>query len=448
MDVKVVVPSMGESIVEATVARWLKKVGDQVTLGEPLVELETNKANLEVGAEQSGVLTRIERQDGEDVRVGETLGVIAAMATSPGQPTPPQLDLEKDKLPNPDETTGVSPVVLEGSVKKVTPVAMRVAMEHDLDPSQIPGSGAGGRVLKQDVEKFLAEGGQSSPAQLIEPPTPPQEELQEGTVSQPQAGPKAEASPKPIMQPSSLVMEIPAQLASGDIREERVRLSRRRRTIAQKLVTTQNTAAMLTTFNDVDMSAVMKIRQAHKQLFKDKYGVTLGIVSFFVKAVILGLKDFPRLNAELQGDEMIIKHYYDIGIAIGDEEGLVVPILRDADRMTFVEIEKNIQGYVQKTKDHMLSLEDIMGGTFTITNGGIFGSLLSTPILNGPEVGILGLHRIEDRPIAVRGEVVVRPMMYLSLSYDHRIVDGREAVQFLVRVKEGIEDPEILLLDL
>jgi 2-oxoglutarate dehydrogenase E2 component (dihydrolipoamide succinyltransferase) len=243
-------------------------------------------------------------------------------------------------------------------------------------------------------------------------------------------------------------MEIPAQLASGDIREERVRLSRRRRTIAQKLVTTQNTAAMLTTFNDVDMSAVMKIRQAHKQLFKDKYGVTLGIVSFFVKAVILGLKDFPRLNAELQGDEMIIKHYYDIGIAIGDEEGLVVPILRDADRMTFVEIEKNIQGYVQKTKDHMLSLEDIMGGTFTITNGGIFGSLLSTPILNGPEVGILGLHRIEDRPIAVRGEVVVRPMMYLSLSYDHRIVDGREAVQFLVRVKEAIEDPEILLLDL
>lgn len=448
MDVKVVVPSMGESIVEATVARWLKKVGDQVTLGEPLVELETNKANLEVGAEQSGVLTRIERQDGEDVRVGETLGVIAAMATSPGQPAPPQLGLEKDKLPNPDETTGVSPVVLAGSVEKVTPVAMRVAREHDLDPSQIPGSGAGGRVLKQDVEKFLAEGRQSSPAQLIVPPTQPQEELQEGSVSHPQSGLKAEASPKPIMQPSSHATEIPAPLPSRDNREERVRLSRRRRTIAQKLVTTQNTAAMLTTFNDVDMSAVMKIRQAHKQLFKDKYGVTLGIVSFFVKAVILGLKDFPRLNAEIQGEEMVIKHYYDIGIAIGAEEGLVVPVLRDADRMKFAEIEKSIQGYVQKTKDHTLSLEDVMGGTFTITNGGIFGSLLSTPILNGPEVGILGLHRIEDRPIAVRGEVVVRPMMYLALSYDHRIVDGREAVQFLVRVKEAIENPEILLLDL
>ncbi|HEX7621079.1 MAG TPA: dihydrolipoyllysine-residue succinyltransferase, partial [Anaerolineales bacterium] len=318
----------------------------------------------------------------------------------------------------------------------------------DLDPSQIPGSGAGGRVLKQDVEKFLAEGGQSSPAQLTGLPTQPQEELQEGTVSQPQSGPKAETSPKPIMQPSSLVTEIPAQLASRDIREERVRLSRRRRTIAQKLVTTQNTAAMLTTFNDVDMSAVMKIRQAHKQLFKEKYGVSLGIVSFFVKAVILGLKDFPRLNAEIQGEEMVIKHYYDIGIAIGAEEGLVVPVLRDADRMTFAEIEKSIQEYVQKTKDHTLSLEDIMGGTFTITNGGIFGSLLSTPILNGPEVGILGLHRIEDRPVAVNGEVVVRPMMYMAVSYDHRIVDGREAVQFLVRVKEAIQNPEILLLDL
>jgi 2-oxoglutarate dehydrogenase E2 component (dihydrolipoamide succinyltransferase) len=249
------------------------------------------------------------------------------------------------------------------------------------------------------------------------------------------------------MQPSSHATEIPAQVASRDNREERVRLSRRRRTIAQKLVTTQNTAAMLTTFNDVDMSAVMKIRQAHKQLFKEKHGASLGIVSFFVKAVILGLKDFPRLNAEIQGEEMVIKHYYDIGIAIGAEEGLVVPVLRDADRMTFAEIEKSIQEYVQKTKDHTLSLEDIMGGTFTITNGGIFGSLLSTPILNGPEVGILGLHRIEDRPVAVNGEVVVRPMMYMAVSYDHRIVDGREAVQFLVRVKEAIQNPEILLLD-
>jgi 2-oxoglutarate dehydrogenase E2 component (dihydrolipoamide succinyltransferase) len=236
--------------------------------------------------------------------------------------------------------------------------------------------------------------------------------------------------------------------ASQAGREERVRMSRRRRTIAEKLVATQNSAAMLTTFNDVDMSAVMKIRQARKQQFKEKYGVNLGIVSFFVKAVILALKDFPHLNAEIQGDEMVIKHYYDIGIAIGDEEGLVVPILRDADRLSIVEIERSIQRFVQQTRDHSLSLADVMGGTFSITNGGVFGSLLSTPILNGPEVGILGLHRIEDRPAVVNGEVVVRPMMYLALSYDHRIVDGREAVQFLTRVKDAIQDPEILLLGL
>lgn len=445
MDVNVVVPSMGESIVEATVSQWLKKVGDPVKIGEPLVELETNKANLEVGAEQNGILTRIERQEGEDVRVGETLGVIVATAADALQSVPAQSGQERGKGPNPEEPQGRPPVVEEVSGEKITPLAMRIAREHDLDPARIRGSGAGGKVLKQDVEKFLAEGGPSSSVPSTVPATQPQEELQGGMVSQPQARPEPGAPPKPILQPSPAATEVPA---SPGMREERVRLSRRRRTIAQKLVETQNTAAMLTTFNDVDMSAVMKIRLARKQLFKEKYGVGLGIVSFFVKAVILGLKDFPRLNAEVQGEEMVIKHYYDIGIAIGAEEGLVVPVLRQADRMTFVEIEKNIQAYVQKTKDRTLSLEDIQGGTFTITNGGVFGSLLSTPILNGPEVGILGLHRIEDRPVVVSGEVVVRPMMYMALSYDHRIVDGREAVQFLVRVKEAIQDPEILLLGL
>jgi 2-oxoglutarate dehydrogenase E2 component (dihydrolipoamide succinyltransferase) len=403
-----------------------------------LVDLETNKANLEVGAENSGILTKIEKQAGEDVRVGETLGVITVTVADNSQSAPVLPGKEEDKKSIADKTPGISTDVGGVSGKKVTPLAMRIAKEHDLDSSQIPGSGAGGKVLKQDVEEFLAKDKQAASTQS--------EKVQDNPESEPRSGSKSQPSSKPIIQPPTLAPEIQAPLVSQGIREERVHLSRRRRTIAQKLVTTQNTAAMLTTFNDVDMSAVMKIRQARKQPFKEKYGVSLGIVSFFVKAAILGLKDFPRLNAELQGDEMILKHYYDIGIAIGDEEGLVVPILRDADRMTFVEIEKNIQGYVQKTKEHTLSLADIMGGTFTITNGGIFGSMLSTPILNGPEVGILGLHRIEDRPVVANGEVVVRPMMYLALSYDHRIVDGKEAVQFLVRVKEAIQDPEILLL--
>jgi 2-oxoglutarate dehydrogenase E2 component (dihydrolipoamide succinyltransferase) len=454
MDVKILVPSMGESIVEATVVHWLKGIGDPVTIGEPLIELETNKANLEIGAEQSGILISIERQEGQDVRVGETLGTIAVGADVTSQPAPARPSQEQGQKTDLDKTPSVSPVVGIASEEKVTPVAMRIVREHNLDPSQIPGSGAGGRLLKEDVEKFLAEGGQTSSGQSKVPSAQLTEELQDKTSLQPQAEQKPEIPQNPTGRPrtsttqTSSPVKSPALPVSPDVREERVRLSRRRRTIAQKLVETQHTAAMLTTFNDVDMSAVMKIRQARKQLFKEKYRVGLGIVSFFVKAVILVLKDFPHLNAEIQGEEMVIKHYYDIGIAIGDEQGLVVPILRDADRMTFVEIEKSIQRFVQQTKEHKLSLEDIMGGTFTITNGGIFGSLLSTPILNGPEVGILGLHRIEDRPVVVNGEVVVRPMMYMALSYDHRIVDGKEAVQFLARIKESIQDPEILLLGL
>ncbi len=380
---------------EATVARWLKKVGDAVSTGEALVELETNKANLEVAAEQNGILSHIDKQEGEDVLVGESLGMITAEAE------------EK-----------VTPIESE---QKVTPLAQRIARDHKIDPSQIPGSGAKGRVLKEDVEKFLAE-------------------------QKPEANPEPKISLSASEYKAPLPVTLPPE--KNGTREERLPLSRRRRTTAQKLVETQHTAAMLTTFNDVDMSAVMKIRQARKQSFKEKYGVSLGIVSFLVKASILALKNFPQLNAELQGEELIVKHYYDIGIAIGDEQGLVVPILRDADRMTFVEIEKSIQKFVQQIRDHTLSLQDIMGGTFTITNGGVFGSLLSTPILNGPEVGILGLHRIEDRPVAVNGEVVIRPMMYMALSYDHRVVDGREAVQFLARIKEAIQDPEILLLGL
>ncbi len=455
MDAKILVPSMGESIIEATVVHWFKKVGDQVVIGEPLLELETNKANLDVGSEHSGTLTSIEKPEGQDVRVGETLGVIAVGEAVPaGAAVQPPVAEKREAPAEPSRTGEAAPkggAVLED---KVTPVARRIAQENKIDLAQIAGSGPGGKVLKEDVEKFLAGASRVAPAQASAPATRPAEAMTQRVPAEIPSEQRPETIPH-MAEPAevqALQPVIPSagtgQPARQDGREERIRFSRRRRTIAQKLVETQNAAAMLTTFNDVDMSAVMRIRQARKEQFKQKYGVGLGIVSFFVKAVLLALKDFPRLNAEVQGDEMVIKHYYDIGIAIGDEEGLVVPVLHEADRLTMVEIEKAIQNYVQKTKDHKLSLPDLMGGTFTITNGGVFGSLLSTPILNGPEVGILGLHRIEDRPVVVNGEVVVRPMMYLALSYDHRIVDGREAVQFLARVKEAIEDPEILLLGL
>jgi 2-oxoglutarate dehydrogenase E2 component (dihydrolipoamide succinyltransferase) len=439
MNIKILVPSMGESIVEATVAHWLKKIGETVTVGEPLLDLETNKANVEVAAEQNGVLASIDKPDGQDVLVGETLGTISTEETGVVPPASPKMIQEPEPKAAPEAPAGVSTTVGATAVKSVTPVAMRIARENNLDLSRIAGSGPDGKVLKEDVERYLSEAGQAAPAATPAASRPADEQMPEIPAGREEQKP---AGGTPIM-PSIMSPALPA---SVDRREERIHLSRRRRTIAQKLVETQHAAAMLTTFNEVDMSAVMKIRQARKQLFKDKYGLSLGITSFFVKAAVLALKEFPRLNAEIQGDEMILKHYYDIGIAIGDEEGLVVPILREVDRLTFVEIEKTIQRFVQQTKEHKLSLEDLMGGTFTITNGGVFGSLMSTPILNGPEVGILGLHRIEDRPVAVEGQVAIRPMMYLALSYDHRIVDGREAVQFLARVKEAIQDPEILLL--
>ncbi len=429
MEIKIIVPNMGESIVDATVSRWLKKIGEDVAAGDPLVELETNKANIDVPAEQNGILASIEKQDGEDVKVGEILGTIAPAQGEPDGKAVPASGEETDLAAAINES--LSSQMNEAKTEEiVTPVARRMAQEHHLDPARIEGSGAKGRVLKADVERFLVEsGGGGSPL----PPDSP---------SIKKEAPEIPGGSLPPLYP------IPSPSLSTGSREEHVKLSRKRRTIAQKLVEAQHTAAMLTTFNDVDMSAVMALRKARNPAFQEKYGIRLGITSFFVKAAILALHDHPRLNAEIQGDEMIIKHYYDIGIAIGDEDGLVVPVLRDADRMTFVEIERAIQKYTQAARDRKLSLSDILGGTFTITNGGVFGSLLSTPILNGPEVGILGLHRIEDRPVVRDGQIAVRPMMYLALSYDHRIVDGREAVQFLVDVKEAIQDPEILLLGL
>ena len=376
----IVVPQLGESVVEARVTKWLKKVGDRVTTGEPVVELETDKIDLEVGADHSGVLSTITRGEGEDVKVGDVLAVVDESAAA--APAPPQAP-QQPQVPQ---------------TSRATPTAKRIAREHDVDIRAVQGSGSSGRVTKQDVQTALK--------------------------------PAAAPAPKP----------------SGERTEERVRMSKRRQTIARRLVEAQRTAAMLTTFNEVDMSAVMALRERRKEAFKKEHGVGLGIASFFVKASIAALRAYPLLNAEIQGDEIVYKKYYDIGIAVGAEGGLVVPVLRDADRMSFAEIELGIRDFAARAADSTLKLDDLVGGTFTITNGGVFGSLMSTPILNPPQVGILGLHKIQDRAMPVNGQVVIRPMMYVALSYDHRLVDGREAVQFLVAVKELVEDPANLLL--
>lgn len=411
---EVKVPQMGESVVEATVGEWLKQVGDQVSVGDVLVSLETDKVDVEVGAEASGVLTEIKHESGADVAVGDVLALLDTEAVG---------ETSADEPDEPETETAVSqPTSTPSDKEKVTPVARRLAEDEGVDLSQIEGTGSSGRITKQDVEDYLSQQKESQPAPKTEPKPSPAP-----------AAPAKEAKPAP-------------SAASQPDREERIRMSRRRRTIAQRLVEAQQTAAMLTTFNEVDMSAVMDMRKRRQEGFVERHGIKLGFTSFFVKATIGALKAFPRLNAEIDGDEMVIKHYYDIGIAVGAEEGLVVPVVRDADRKSFAQIEQDVKAMAIKAREGSLSLDDLRGGTFTITNGGIFGSMLSTPILNPPQVGILGLHNILERPIVINGAVEIRPIMYLALSYDHRIVDGREAVQFLVRVKELIEDPESLLL--
>ena len=440
MSVNIVVPEVGESIVDARVARWLRSEGDVVAAGDPLVELETDKIDLEVSAPQAGVLSRIDRKDGADVKVGEVLGVIegAAAASAEAPPSAPQAGGGA-----PAEKPAASPIEKTRS----TPTARKAAEEHDVDLTRVRGSGDAGRVMRRDVEQAAGSDGKTAAASASETPAP----------SAPAPSPAAPA-PSPAAAsastPSSAAKVIPAdpvaeerRRPASDRSEERVRMSKRRATIAKRLLEAQSTAAMLTTFNEVDMTAVMALRERHKQTFKDRYGVGLGIASFFVKASIGALRAFPRVNAEIQGDEMVLKHYFDIGVAVGAKEGLVVPVLRDADTMSFAQIEKQIRAFAKKADDGSLSLADLRGGTFTITNGGVFGSLMSTPILNPPQVGILGLHTIKDRPIAVNGQVAIRPMMYIALTYDHRIVDGAEAVQFLVRVKQLVEDPGALLLD-
>jgi 2-oxoglutarate dehydrogenase E2 component (dihydrolipoamide succinyltransferase) len=422
----IVVPEVGESIVDARVAKWLKKPGDAVAAGDPLVELETDKIDLEVSAPQAGVLSRINHEDGADVKVGEVLGVIdeqgaaaAAGTSGNGSAAKPAPAAAATEAPPEPPAKRAAP---EGEKTRSTPAARKAAERNDVDLSQVRGSGDAGRVMRKDVENAFA-GERPAPAQ---------------------AKTQVPAAPRPAPQPPAAPVRPRVEGVRSETRE---RMSKRRATIARRLVEAQSTAAMLTTFNEVDMSAVMALRERHKQAFKDRHGVSLGVSSFFVKACIGALREFPRINAEIQGDEIVLKHFYDIGVAVGASEGLVVPVLRDADRLSFAEIEQEIRRFAKAAEDGSLTLADLKGGTFTITNGGVFGSLLSTPSLNPPQVGILGLDAIKDRAVAVNGQVAVRPMMYTALTYDHRIVDGSEAVRFLVRIKQLVEDPGALLLE-
>ena len=439
MAVEIKVPALGESIVDAVVANWLKQEGEAVKQGEALVELETDKINLEVFAEQDGVLQTIGKQPGDVVSVGDVLGLLGEGATEAthAAPTAPPVQPVQPAQPASAEaaseimSTKSGPLSIDGH-RAPSPLAKRIAAEYNVDLAQVRGNSPHGRVTRDDVINYL-------------------ERTRSGPLPAPAPVPSAPLpSPQPVA-PSLVAPTVSAPLLmlGGDTtgREERVPMSRRRQTIARRLVEVQQTAAMLTTFNEVDMSAIMQVRSRRKDAFKERHQVSLGFMSFFTKAVVGALKAFPHLNAEIQGSEMVIKHYYDIGIAVSTEEGLVVPVVREAERKSFAEIEGEIAGLAKRAREGKLGLADLQGGTFTITNGGVFGSLLSTPILNGPQVGILGMHAIQQRPVAVNGQVEIRPMMYLALSYDHRIVDGSEAVRFLVRVKELVEDPESLLLE-
>jgi 2-oxoglutarate dehydrogenase E2 component (dihydrolipoamide succinyltransferase) len=397
MAFNIVVPPLSESVVEATVSEWLKKVGENVKAGDILVVLETDKVSLEVVADGDGVLATITHPAGDDVKAGDVLGVVdgTAVATAPAPKATPAPATVATPAPSADV--------------KASPVAVRVAEANSVNIAQVPPKD-GTRVMKSDVVEHINK----------------------------QA---------PVPAPTQFVPANAMVLFDNAAREERIKMTRRRRTIANRLMEASHETAMLTTFNELDMKAVMDVRARRKESFQKKHGVGLGFSSFFVKATIGALKAFPLLNAEIDGEFIVKKNYYDIGMAIGAEEGLVVPVLREADKMSFAEIEKKIKDYADQVKNGTLALESLLGGSFSITNGGVYGSLMSTPILNYPQVGILGLHGIKDRPVVVNGEIVIRPMMYIALTYDHRIVDGKEAVQFLVKIKELIEDPETLLLE-
>ena len=395
MSKEIRVPALGESVTEATIAKWFKNEGDTIKADEPLVELETDKVTVEVPAPASGKLEKINVQAGTTVNVGSLLGSILEGAA--GASTAPAA--------KPAPVAAPTPVAVKATEATLSPAVRKAVVENNMNPADIAGTGKDGRITKGDVVATL------------EKPT----------------------TPAPVAMPA-------APFSSGG--EERVKMSRLRLTIARRLKDAQNTAAMLTTFNEVDMSQVMAMRNQFKDVFEKKHGTKLGFMSFFVKACIQALKDVPAVNAEIDGDDIVYKNYYHVGVAVGTDKGLVVPVLRDADMLSFSGIEKTIAAYGKKARDGQLQIADMQGGTFTISNGGIYGSLMSTPILNAPQSGILGMHKIQERPIAMNGQVVIRPMMYLALSYDHRIVDGKEAVTFLVRVKETLEDPQRALLDL
>ncbi len=414
MTIEIRVPTLGESVTEATIAQWFKKPGEAVAVDEPLVELETDKVTVEVPAPAAGVLSEVSVQDGETVEVGALLGSIAegaaAPAAKPAEAAPAPAASESAPAPAPAAPAAAA------EDQTLSPAVRKLVDENNLDAASIAGTGKDGRILKGDVLAVLEKG---APA-----PVP---------------------APAPAPAPVQARAPSPADDAS---REERVRMTRLRQTIARRLKDAQDTAAMLTTFNEVDMTNIMELRASYKDLFEKKHGVKLGFMGFFVKACVAALADIPAVNAEIDGDELVYKNYYHIGVAVGTDKGLVVPVVREAQTMSLADVEKSINDFGRRARDGQLKIDEMQGGTFTISNGGVYGSLMSTPILNAPQSGILGMHKIQQRPMAVDGEVKIRPMMYLALSYDHRIVDGKEAVTFLVRVKESLEDPQRLVLDL
>ncbi|WP_319798051.1 2-oxoglutarate dehydrogenase complex dihydrolipoyllysine-residue succinyltransferase [Nitrobacter sp.] len=429
------VPTLGESVTEATIGKWFKKTGDTVSVDEPLVELETDKVTIEVPAPSAGTLGEIVAKDGETVAVGALLGQISEGA-APAKPAAAKAsasvapesatgrpDLKSDTTkpinagpeePRPKPETS-APETSASSDAPLAPSVRKLSAESGVDASTVPGSGKDGRVTKGDMLAAIE---------------------------------KAAAAPTPVNQPAAAVQLRAPSPPDDAAREERVKMTRLRQTIARRLKEVQNTAAMLTTFNEVDMTHVMALRAQYKEVFEKKHGAKLGFMGFFTKACVQALKDIPAVNAEIDGTDLIYKNYYHIGVAVGTDKGLVVPVVRDCDRKTIAEIEKGIADYGRRARDGQLKIEEMQGGTFTITNGGIYGSLMSTPILNAPQAGILGMHKIQERPMAIGGKVEIRPMMYLALSYDHRVIDGKEAVTFLVRVKESLEDPARLVLDL
>jgi 2-oxoglutarate dehydrogenase E2 component (dihydrolipoamide succinyltransferase) len=430
MPVELKIPALGESVTEAQIGDWLKAAGDPVRQDEPVVLLETDKAALELPAPVSGVLTRILKQKGESVRVGEVIAHLEAAAAPAlrAAPAAPAAPSAPEALP-PDREVAAPPAARSASeAPRVMPAAERLLAEHGVEAAQVTPTGPGGRLLKEDVLRHLEEAPrpEATPASIAPAALAPPVAMEE-------------AAPTPAAAPAG---------AAGAREEEAVPMSRLRRRVAERLVQAQQSAALLTTFNEIDMSAVRALRQAHQEAFQQRHQVKLGIMSFFVKAVIEALKQIPELNAEVRGTDIVYRNYYDIGIAVGGGRGLVVPVLRNAERLSFAAIETAIADFARRAQANRLTLDELQGGTFTISNGGVYGSLLSTPIVNPPQSGVLGLHAIQDRPVARDGQVVVRPMMYVALTYDHRIVDGREAVTFLRHVKTGVEEPARILLEL